>query len=199
MPSTSQGRTRLPPDHRYHHRDRRSCLSGSHHLDSCMSDGFPHISTIMRARRGLALVRIRAAATVLAITEQGLRNRPLASRRAWRRALSQDRPRRLAVLTDAGRRFLSRAHRSAPASVPRPRGGHRPSGGAGRRQPAPDLIPAHRRPEDFAKTSLNIHVRASTMNERDVEDAVMSNPAGLQLAAAAEQSPDWLRNCLVMT
>jgi hypothetical protein len=37
------------------------------------------------------------------------------------------------------------------------------------------------------------------MNERDVEDAVMSNPAGLQLAAAAEQSPDWLRNCLVMT
>ena len=45
--------------------------------------------------------------------------------------------------------------------------------------------------KDFAKSEPNIHVRASTMNERDVEDAVMSNPeVAFGLAAPYEQSPD---------
>jgi DNA-binding transcriptional LysR family regulator len=45
--------------------------------------------------------------------------------------------------------------------------------------------------KDFAKSEPNIHVRASTMNESDVEDAVMSNPeVAFGLAAPYEQSPD---------
>ena len=45
--------------------------------------------------------------------------------------------------------------------------------------------------KDFAKSEPNIHVRASTMNERDVEDAVTSDPeVAFGLAAPYEQSPD---------
>src|SRR4029453_9701259 len=78
-----------------------------------MTGGFPHISTdqghafVEVSRQG----QIRAAATVLAITEQGLRNRLLALEaqlgvELYRKIRG---PRRLTVLTDAGHRFLPHA------------------------------------------------------------------------------------------
>jgi DNA-binding transcriptional LysR family regulator len=45
--------------------------------------------------------------------------------------------------------------------------------------------------KDFARSEPQIHVRASTMNERDVESAVMSDPeVAFGLAAPYEPSPD---------
>ena len=38
-------------------------------------------------------------------------------------------------------------------------------------QSVPDALPAHRRAEGFRREAPEINVRASTMNERDVEDA----------------------------
>ena len=146
-----------------------------------MSDGLPHISTdqvrafVEVSRHG----QIRAAATVLAITEQGLRNRLLALEaqlgvELYRKIRG---PRRLTVLTDAGQRFLPHAL----ALLERAREMYQAfSVDIGRQEVRVvasqylirylliDVL------KDFAKSEPNIHVRASTMNERDVEDAVMS-------------------------
>jgi DNA-binding transcriptional LysR family regulator len=163
-----------------------------------MSDGLPHISTdqvrafVEVSRHG----QIRAAATVLAITEQGLRNRLLALEaqlgvELYRKIRG---PRRLTVLTDAGQRFLPHAL----ALLERAREMYQAfSVDIGRQEVRVvasqylirylliDVL------KDFAKSEPNIHVRASTMNERDVEDAVMSNPeVAFGLAAPYEQSPD---------
>ena len=78
-----------------------------------MKDALPHLSTdqiaafVEVARHG----QLRAAASVLAITEQGLRNRLLALEaqvgvELYRKIRG---PRRMTILTDAGRRFLPHA------------------------------------------------------------------------------------------
>jgi len=163
-----------------------------------MSDELPHISTdqvrafVEVSRHG----QIRAAATVLAITEQGLRNRLLALEaqlgvELYRKIRG---PRRLTLLTDAGQRFLPHAL----ALLERAREMYQTFAvDVGRQEVRVvasqylirylliDVL------KDFAQSEPNIHVRASTMNERDVEDAVMSNPeVAFGLAAPYEQSPD---------
>src|SRR5687767_9878914 len=78
-----------------------------------MKDTLPHFSTdhiaafVEVARHG----QLRAAAGVLSITEQGLRNRLLALEaqvgvELYRKVRG---PRRMTILTDAGRRFLPHA------------------------------------------------------------------------------------------
>jgi DNA-binding transcriptional LysR family regulator len=163
-----------------------------------MAEGIPHISTD-QARAFVEVARqgqIRAAASVLAITEQGLRNRLLALEaqlgvELYRKIRG---PRRLTLLTDAGHRFLPHAL----AFLERAREMYETlAGDVGRQEVRVvasqylirylliDVL------KDFAKSEPNIHVRASTMNERDVEDAVMSNPeVAFGLAAPYEQSPD---------
>ena len=160
--------------------------------------GFPHISTdqvhafVEVSRQG----QIRAAAAVLAITEQGLRNRLLALEaqlgvELYRKVRG---PRRLTVLTDAGHRFLPHAL----ALLERAREMYQTFavdvGAQEVRVVASQYLIRYLLIDvlkDFAKSEPNIHVRASTMNERDVEDAVMSNPeVAFGLAAPYEQSPD---------
>ena len=173
-----------------------------------MSDGFPHISTdqvrafVEVSRHG----QIRAAATLLAITEQGLRNRLLALEaqlgvELYRKIRG---PRRLTVLTDAGQRFLPHAL----ALLERAREMYQTftvdTGRQEVRVVASQYLIRYLLIDvlkDFAKSEPNIHVRASTMNERDVEDAVMSNPeVAFGLAAPYEQSPDLdTRSCLRST
>ena len=163
-----------------------------------MTGGFPHISTdqvhafVEVSRQG----QIRAAAAVLAITEQGLRNRLLALEaqlgvELYRKVRG---PRRLTVLTDAGHRFLPHAL----ALLERAREMYQTFavdvGAQEVRVVASQYLIRYLLIDvlkDFAKSEPNIHVRASTMNERDVEDAVMSNPeVSFGLAAPYEQSPD---------
>src|SRR5262245_24460309 len=85
----------------------------SHRLNSCMTGEFPHISTdqVHAVHEGTRQRQSRAVAAVLAITEQGLRNRLLALEaqlgvELYRKVRG---PRRLTVLTDAGHRFLPHA------------------------------------------------------------------------------------------
>src|SRR5262245_30973422 len=163
-----------------------------------MAAEFPHISTdqvhafVEVSRQG----QIRAAAAVLAITEQGLRNRLLALEaqlgvELYRKVRG---PRRLTVLTDAGHRFLPHAL----ALLERAREMYQTFavdvGTQEVRVVASQYLIRYLLIDvlkDFAKSEPNIHVRASTMNERDVEDAVMSNPeVSFGLAAPYEQSPD---------
>ena len=163
-----------------------------------MAEGFPHISTD-QARAFVEVARqgqIRAASSVLAITEQGLRNRLLALEaqlgvELYRKIRG---PRRQTLLTDAGHRFLPHAL----AFLERAREMYETfAGGVGRQEVRVVasqylirylLIDVLR---DFARSEPNIHVRASTMNERDVEDAVTSDPeVAFGLAAPYEQSPD---------
>jgi DNA-binding transcriptional LysR family regulator len=163
-----------------------------------MTGQFPHISTdqvhafVEVSRQG----QIRAAAAVLAITEQGLRNRLLALEaqlgvELYRKVRG---PRRLTVLTDAGHRFLPHAL----ALLERAREMYQTFsvdvGTQEVRVVASQYLIRYLLIDvlkDFAKSEPNIHVRASTMNERDVEDAVMSNPeVAFGLAAPYEQSPD---------
>jgi len=163
-----------------------------------MADAFPHVSTdqvrafVEVSRHG----QIRAAASVLSITEQGVRNRLLALEaqlgvELYRKVRG---PRRLAVLTDAGQRFLPHAL----ALVERAREMYEAFavdvGQQEVRLVASQYLIRYLLIDvlkDFAKSEPSIHVRASTMNERDVEDAVMSNPeVAFGLAAPYEQSPD---------
>ena len=163
-----------------------------------MDDRFPQISTdqvrafVEVSRHG----QIRAAAAVLAITEQGLRNRLLALEaqlgvELYRKIRG---PRRLTVMTDAGHRFLPHAlaflerAREMYEAFAVDAGRHEVRVVASQyliRYLLIDVL------KDFAKSEPNIHVRASTMNEREVEEAVMSNPeVAFGLAAPYEQSPD---------
>ena len=163
-----------------------------------MTSRLPHISTdqvhafVEVSRQG----QIRAAAAVLAITEQGLRNRLLALEaqlgvELYRKVRG---PRRLAVLTDAGHRFVPHAL----ALLERAREMYQTFavdvGTQEVRVVASQYLIRYLLIDvlkDFAKSEPNIHVRASTMNESDVEDAVMSNPeVAFGLAAPYEQSPD---------
>ena len=163
-----------------------------------MANTFPHLSTdqvvafVEVSRHG----QIRAAASVLAISEQGLRNRLLALEaqlgvELYRKVRG---PRRLTVLTDAGHRFLPHALALLQRAREMCEAFAIDTGHQEVRVVASQYLIRYLLIDvlkDFARSEPNIHVRASTMNERDVEAAVMSDPeVAFGLAAPYEQSPD---------
>jgi DNA-binding transcriptional LysR family regulator len=163
-----------------------------------MRDALPHLSTdqvaafVEVSRHG----QIRQAAAMLGITEQGLRNRLLALEaqlgvELYRKARG---PRRSTVLTDAGRRFLPHA----VAFLERARELYKAfdidTGQQEIRVAASQyliryvLIDVLKR---FATVEPDIHVRVSTMTEREVEQALLGDSeVSLGLAAPYESSPE---------
>jgi DNA-binding transcriptional LysR family regulator len=156
-----------------------------------MADALPHLSTdqvaafVEVSRQG----QIRAAAGVLNITEQGLRNRLLAleaqlGAELYRKVRG---PRRSALLTDAGRRFLPHAlaflERArdlyrAFAIDTGPQEVHVAASQYLIRYVLIDVL------KEFARREPAIHVRLSTMNEREVEKTVL-NDADVAFGLAA--------------
>jgi DNA-binding transcriptional LysR family regulator len=158
----------------------------------------PHLSTdqvvafVELARQG----QIRSTAGVLGITEQGVRNRLLTLEaelgvELYRKSRG---PRRSTVLTDQGRRFLphalaflDRAHELYRA-FELETGGHEVRVAASQYLTRYVLIDVLKR---FRREAPEINVRISTMNERDVEQAVLRDPeVAFGLAAPYEQSPE---------
>jgi DNA-binding transcriptional LysR family regulator len=140
--------------------------------------------------------QLRAAAAVLSITEQGLRNRLLAleaqvGAELYRKIRG---PRRLTILTDAGRRllphalaFLERAHELCRAF-------EIDAGPQEIRVAASQYLIRYVLIDvlkQFARAEPGIHVRVSTMNEREVEEVLLTDPeVAFGLAAPYEPSPD---------
>ena len=163
-----------------------------------MSDSRLHLSTdqvaafVELSRRG----KIRAAAQVLGITEQGLRNRLVAlEERLGVELYRKGRgARRSTPLTDHGRRFLphalaflERAHdlcRAFEIDVGQQEI-HLAASQYLIRYVLIDVL------KEFRRQAPDIHVRVSTMNEQEVEEAVLNNPGvAFGLAAPYEPSPD---------
>ena len=163
-----------------------------------MADQVPSLSTdqiaafVELSRQG----QIRAAASVLGITEQGLRNRLVTLEQRLGAELYRKRrgPRRSAVLTDQGRRFLPQAI----SFLERARGLCRTfdaSAGAQEIRVASSqylirylLIDVLKK---FRKAAPGIHVRISTMNELDVEERLRNDPeVAMGVVAPYEPSPD---------
>ena len=163
-----------------------------------MSDALPHLSCdqvaafVEVARHG----QLRAAAGVLAITEQGLRNRLLALEaqlgvELYRKIRG---PRRSTVLTDAGRRFLPHAlaflerARELCGAFDIETGQQEIRVAASQyliRYVLIDVL------KQFAADEPAIHVRVSTMTEREVEQALLTDSeVALGLAAPYESSTD---------
>jgi DNA-binding transcriptional LysR family regulator len=163
-----------------------------------MRDTLPHLSTdqvaafVEVSRHG----QIRAAAGVLTITEQGLRNRLLALEaqlgvELYRKVRG---PRRSTVLTDAGRRFLphalaflERARELCEAcDIEIEQQEIRVA--ASQYLIRYVLIDVLKR---FATEEPAIHVRVSTMTEREVENVLLTDSeVALGLAAPYESSTD---------
>jgi DNA-binding transcriptional LysR family regulator len=163
-----------------------------------MKDALPHLSTdqvlafVEVSRHG----QIRAAAQDLSITEQGLRNRLLALEsqlgvELYRKVRG---PRRLTVLTDAGRRFLphalaflERAHELCHAFEIE-------TGQQEIRVAASQYLIRYVLIDvlkQFARQEPGIHVRVSTMNEQEVQETLLTDPEVVfGLAAPYEPSPD---------
>ena len=163
-----------------------------------MAERLPHLSTdqiaafVEVARHG----QIRSAATVLGITEQGLRNRLIALEtqlgiELYRKVRG---PRRLTPLTDAGQRFLphalaclERAHELCDA-FDIDTGPREIRIAASQYLIRYLLIDVLAR---FARAEPAIHVRVSTMSERDVESTLLDDPeVAFGLAAPYEPCPD---------
>ena len=163
-----------------------------------MSAALPHLSTdqiaafVEVARHG----QIRAASMALAVSEQGLRNRLLALEaqlgvELYRKARG---PRRVAVLTPAGRRFLphalaflERAHELCHA-FEIDTGAHDVRVASSQYLLRYVLIDVLR---EFAKREPSINVRASTMTEREVEEALRTDAdVAFVLAAPYDTTPD---------
>ena len=163
-----------------------------------MAMSLPHLSTdqvaafVEVARQG----QIRSAASALGITEQGVRNRLLALEaqlgvELYRKSRG---PRRAAVLTDYGRRFVPHAlaflERAAELchAVALDVGAREVRVAASQyltRYVLIDIL------ERFRKAAPAIHVRVSTMNEREVEEAVRHDPEiAFGLAAPYESTPE---------
>ena len=163
-----------------------------------MPEVLPHLSTdqvaafVEVSRHG----QIRAAAGVLAITEQGLRNRLLALEaqlgvELYRKIRG---PRRSTVLTDAGRRFLPHAvaflerARELYGAFDIETGQQEIRVAASQYLIRYVLIDVLKR---FATEEPAIHVRVSTMTEREVEQALLTDSeVALGLAAPYESSTD---------
>lgn len=163
-----------------------------------MSASLPHLSTdqvaafVELARQG----QIRGTAGILGITEQGVRNRLLTLEaqlgvELYRKSRG---PRRATVLTEQGRRFLPHAlaflerARELCQAVDVDAGGHEIHVAASQyltRYVLIDVLKA------FRAEAPDIHVRVSTMNEREIEDALLGNPdVTFGLAAPYESSTE---------
>lgn len=159
--------------------------------------GLPHLSTdqvaafVELARQG----QIRSTASVLGITEQGVRNRLLTLEaqlgvELYRKSRG---PRRSAVLTDQGRRFLPHALAFLERAVELCQAVDLETGTQEIRVAASQYLTRYVLIDvlqAFRKQAPDIHVRVSTMNEREVEEAVLSDPdVAFGLAAPYESSP----------
>jgi DNA-binding transcriptional LysR family regulator len=163
-----------------------------------MAPSLPHLSTdqvaafVELSRHG----QIRGTAGILGITEQGVRNRLIALEaqlgvELYRKSRG---PRRVTVLTDQGRRFLPHAlafleHArelcQAVSMETGPREIHVAASQYLTRYVLIDTLRA------FRAEAPDIHVRVSTMNERDIEDGVLRDPdVAFGLAAPYESSTD---------
>lgn len=163
-----------------------------------MADAPPHLTTD-QVRAFVELSRhgqIRAAARVLNITEQGLRNRLVALESQLRVELYRKSrgPRRVAVLTDQGRRFVPQALAFLERAHELCRTFELEAGEQEIRVAASQyliryvLIDVLR---EFGKQEPKTHVRVSTMNEREVEEALLREPeVAFGLAAPYEPSPN---------
>jgi DNA-binding transcriptional LysR family regulator len=163
-----------------------------------MSSTLPHLSTdqvaafVEVARHG----QIRAAAGVLGITEQGLRNRLLALEaqlgvELYRKVRG---PRRSTVMTEAGGRFLPHALAFLERAGELCRAFEIDTGQQEIRIAASQyliryvLIDVLGR---FRRAEPSIHVRVSAMTEREVEDVLrLDSEVALGLAAPYEPSTD---------
>jgi DNA-binding transcriptional LysR family regulator len=163
-----------------------------------MPPSLPHLSTdqvaafVELARHG----QIRSTAGALGITEQGVRSRLIALEQAvgvelYRKIRG---PRRSTPLTDQGRRFLPHALAFLERAHDLCRACELDTGPREIRVAASQyltryvLIDVLRR---FRAVLPDLHVRVSTMNERDVETTLLTDPeVAFGLAAPYEPSPD---------
>jgi DNA-binding transcriptional LysR family regulator len=157
----------------------------------------PHLSTdqiiafVELSRGG----QIRSAAQALGITEQGVRNRLVALEsqlgvELYRKSRG---PRRAAVLTPQGRRFLPHALAFLERAYELCRACDIETGGREVHVVASQYLTRYVLIDvlkDFRKIEPSIHVRVSTMNEADVMTALLSNSeVAFGLAAPYESSP----------
>src|SRR5687768_11864082 len=163
-----------------------------------MEDALPALSTdqiaafVELSRHG----QIRAAAEVLGITEQGLRNRLLTlEQRLGVELYRKSRgPRRSSVLTDQGRRFLPHAVAFLERAQELCRTLGVETGAREIRVASSQYLIRYLLIDilkDFRKAAPAIHVRISTMNELEVEEALRNDTeVSMGLAAPYEPSPD---------
>jgi DNA-binding transcriptional LysR family regulator len=140
--------------------------------------------------------QIRAAAAVLGITEQGLRNRLLTlEERLGVELYRKSRgPRRSAVLTDQGRRFLPHAIGFLERARELCRTLDVETGAREIRIVSSQYLIRYLLIDilkDFRKAAPGIHVRISTMNELEVEETLRNDPeVSMGVVAPYEPSPD---------
>ena len=140
--------------------------------------------------------QIRAAAAVLGITEQGLRNRLLTlEERLGVELYRKSRgPRRASLLTDQGRRFLPHAIGFLERAQELCRTLDVESGAREIRVASSQYLIRYLLIDilrDFRKAAPGIHVRISTMNELEVEETLRNDPeVSMGVAAPYEPSPD---------
>lgn len=164
-----------------------------------MAASLPQISTdqigafVELSRHG----QIRAAAEAVGITEQGLRGRLLTlEERLGVELYRKSRgPRRLAVLTDQGRRFLPHALAFLERAHELCRTCKVDSGRQEVRVAASQYLIRYVLIDvlkQFRSHAPDIHVRISTMPELEVEQALRTDPeVAFGLAAPYEPSPDF--------
>jgi DNA-binding transcriptional LysR family regulator len=163
-----------------------------------MPASLPHLSTdqvaafVELARQG----QIRSTAGTLGITEQGVRSRLLALEgqlgvELYRKSRG---PRRSTPLTDQGRRFLPHALAFLERAHELCRAFELQSGGREVRVAASQYLTRYVLIDvlgRWRKEAPDIHVRVSTMNEREVEEVLLRDPeVAFGLAAPYEPSPD---------
>ena len=140
--------------------------------------------------------QIRAAAEVLGITEQGLRNRLLTLEQRLGVELYRKRrgPRRSSALTDQGRRFLPHAIGFLERAQELCRTLDVETGAREIRIASSQYLIRYLLIDvlkDFRKAAPDIHVRISTMNELDIEETLRNDPeVSMGVAAPYEPSPD---------
>jgi DNA-binding transcriptional LysR family regulator len=158
----------------------------------------PHLSTdqvaafVELARQG----QIRSTAGVLGITEQGVRNRLLTLEaqlgvELYRKSRG---PRRSTPLTDQGRRFLPHALAFLDRAHELCRAFELETGGQEVRVAASQYLTRYvliDTLKHFRKEAPEISVKVSTMNEREVQEALLRDPeVAFGLAAPYEPSPE---------
>jgi DNA-binding transcriptional LysR family regulator len=163
-----------------------------------MAASLPHLSTdqvaafVELARQG----QIRGAAEVLGITEQGLRNRLITLEGRLSVELYRKRrgPHRSTILTESGRHFLPHALAFLERARELCRTFEAEEGQQETRVAASQYLIRYLLIDvlkEFRKEAPGIHVRVSTMNEQEVEEALRTDPeVAFGLAAPYEPAPD---------